>query len=310
MSVIKLENLVVEYGDFRALDNVSLTIGEERVALLGPNGAGKSTLMKSVLGYLRATSGSIHVFDHPLPKEALQVRKDIGYMPEREVVSPHVSAVGFLTHCGRLFGMSRVDALERAHGVLNFVGLGENRYRPMGTYSTGMLQRAKLAQALIHDPKLLLLDEPTNGLDPEGRLEMLELIKDIATQRSVSILFSSHLLPDVEHVCNRIIMVNEGHIVRDGALSELTEKRHQTLELGFRGPADTFLSHIKEQGAQCQVLPNGRYLVQLPDSLDGPAIFNMAREQQVQIRHYEQARQTLGEAFVEAIELPGTAEAS
>ena len=304
MAVIELDKLIVQYGAFRAIDNLTLSIGEERVALLGPNGAGKSTLMKSILGYLRATSGSIKVFDHPLPKEALQVRKDIGYMPEREVVSPHVSAVSFLTQCGRLFGMSRVDALERAHGVLNYVGLSENRYRPMGTYSTGMLQRAKLAQAIIHDPKLLLLDEPTNGLDPDGRLEMLDLVKDIATRRKVSILFSSHLLPDVEHVCDRILMVNEGKVVRDAKLEDLTISRSSTLDVGFWGPADALLQRLDTAQVSYRVQPNGRYLIEVSETLNGPPFFQLAQEAQVQIRHYQPARQTLGEAFVDAVEAP------
>ena len=310
MAVIELENLVVEYDGFRALDNLNLSIGEERVALLGPNGAGKSTLMKSILGYLQATSGTIKVFGHTLPHNALDVRRDIGYMPEREVVSPHVSSVSFLTHCGRLFGMSRVDALERAHGILNYVGLGENRYRPMGTYSTGMLQRAKLAQALIHDPKLLLLDEPTNGLDPDGRMEMLELVKDIATQRNVAILFSSHLLPDVEHVCSRIVMVNDGKIVQDGSLDSLTVARASTLEIGFWGEGLPLLEKLVESGARYKLLPNGRYVLGVPDTMTGPDIFSRASEMGVQIRHFQQARQTLGEAFVGAIAQPGTAETS
>ena len=177
MAVIELENLEVRYEDLKALDGVSCAIEGGAVGILGPNGAGKSTLMKTLLGFNRASTGAARLFGLEMPRHALHVRQQLGYMPEREAASPKVSAVSFLTYLGRLFGMSRVDAMERTHEVLNYVGLGENRYRKMETYSTGMLQRVKLGQALVHDPKLLLLDEPTNGLDPDGRLEMLDLIR-------------------------------------------------------------------------------------------------------------------------------------
>ena len=184
MALIELEDVEVYYGDLMALDGVTCAIEHGTVGLLGPNGAGKSTLLKTLLGFNRATKGTVKLFGKEVPAHALEARQQLGYMPEREVVSPKVSAVSFLTYCGRLFGMSRVDAMERMHEVLNYVGLGESRYRKMETYSTGMLQRVKLGQALVHDPKLLLLDEPTNGLDPEGRLELLELIGEVAGKRN------------------------------------------------------------------------------------------------------------------------------
>ena len=178
--MIDLKDVHVSYGKLKALNGVSLSVDTGAVGLLGPNGAGKSTLLKTLLGFLRPASGTALMFGDEMPKHAIAARHKIGYMPEREITSPRVSAVSFLTYCGCLYGMTRVDAMERAHEVLNYIRMGDNRYRKMETYSTGMLQRVKFAQALIHDPKLLLLDEPTNGLDPEGRMEMLELIKELA----------------------------------------------------------------------------------------------------------------------------------
>ncbi len=182
MNVVEVEGLSVRYGRRVALDGVSLTLPRGAAGLLGPNGAGKSTLMKTLLGFLRADSGWVRVLGHEMPAQALEVRQRIGFMPERDLMSPKVSAVSFLVYCGRLHGMSRPDAMERTHAVHNYVGVGESRYRKMETYSKGMCQRVKFAQAIIHDPKLLLLDEPTNGLDPAGRIEMLE---SIGTSRTV-----------------------------------------------------------------------------------------------------------------------------
>ncbi len=233
MPVIELKDVVVTYGARRALDGVSFTLDGGAVGLLGPNGAGKSTLLKTLLGFKRAASGEVRVFDRVLPGEALTVRQRLGYMPEREVVSPKASAVSFLTYCGQIFGMTRVDAMERAHEVLNYVGLADSRYRPMETYSTGMLQRVKFGQALVHDPRLLLLDEPTNGLDPEGRLEMLELIRELTRKRKVTVLLSSHLLPDIEHVCDRVVVIDRGRVLKDGYIKDLTAPRRINTPCGF-----------------------------------------------------------------------------
>ena len=309
MALIELDNVSVHYGAFKALDGVSCAIEEgTAVGLLGPNGAGKSTLMKTLLGFNRASSGAVTILGHAMPKGALRVRQELGYMPEREVVSPQVSAVSFLTYVGRLFGMIRVDAMERTHEVLNYVGLGENRYRKMETYSTGMLQRVKLAQALIHDPRLLLLDEPTNGLDPDGREEMLQLIADIGRNRKVTVLLSSHLMPDVQHVCKRVIMVQHGRIVEDGTIEALTAPRHGQYEVQVHGGREAFLAALEGRGAHCAGEREEQLLIQLPDGAKADLLFQCARDAETQIRRLEPAKSSLAEVFMKAMQAPAAAD--
>ncbi len=302
MAMIELQDLEVAYGDLKALDGVSCAIEGGAVGLLGPNGAGKSTLMKTLLGFNRAGRGTARLFGLDMPKHALEVRQQLGYMPEQEATSPKVSAVSFLTYVGRLFGMSRVDAMERTHEVLNYVGLGENRYRKMETYSTGMLQRVKLGQALVHDPKLLLLDEPTNGLDPDGRLEMLALIRQVAAGRGVTVLLSSHLLPDVQQVCERVLIINRGRIVRDGSIAELTAAREGQYEVRVRDNPGPFLAGIEAAGCTWRDEQNGSLVITTSDGEDPRFLFEIARAKGTHIRHFLPRRGSLAEAFLKALE--------
>lgn len=296
MAVVELDGLVVKYGDFVALDGITCSIGGGAVGLLGPNGAGKSTLIRTLLGFNRASAGRVSVLGKAMPKQALAVRQMIGYMPEREVNSPKVSAVNFLTYCGRLFGMTYVDAMERAHEVLSYVKLGDSRYRNMDTYSTGMLQRVKLAQALIHDPKLILLDEPTNGLDPTGRIQMLELIRDVAGRRGVAVLLSSHLLPDVQHVCDRVIMIRNGRLVREGLISELTRPRADAYEVRVRDHDEEYRAALDQAGVVWREERNGNLVVNLHDGVG--VLFAAARDCGTQVRHFQPVRTSLEEAFM------------
>lgn len=300
--MIAIDGLTKRYGATIAVDDVSCAVLPGRVTgLLGPNGAGKSTLMKTLLGFNRAVRGSVSMFGMEMPRHALEVRQQLGYMPEREVVSPKVSAVSFLTYVGRLFGMNRVDAMERTHEVLNYVGLGESRYRKMDTYSTGMLQRVKLAQAIVHDPKLLLLDEPTNGLDPDGRIEMLDLIREIAKHRGVTVILSSHLLPDVQHVCDRVVMLHAGKVTREGNIAELTAPFARHFEVRVRDNETEFAEALQRAGLESRDQQNGNLLVSVPEEGDGHLIFQIAREQRTQVRHFQPARHSLAEIFVQAV---------
>lgn len=291
----------VWYGNFQALHNISFEVGSGAIGLLGPNGAGKSTVMKTILGFNRAKTGTVTILDYPMPRHALDIRQRIGYMPEREVMSPLISAVSFLTYCGQLFGMTRIDALERAHEVLNYVNLGETRYRHMETYSTGMLQRVKLGQALIHDPKMLLLDEPTNGLDPDSRIEMLNLVRDLAYNRGVTVILSSHLLPDVQYVCEHVLIINDGKVVSQGSMEDLTALQEQKFEVRVRDNKNQFIQEVIAKGFQCGELKNGDLLISQSGDQDPKTLFEIAKACDTQIRHYRPARRTLAEAFMHAI---------
>jgi len=301
MALVELENVEVSYGRIKALAGISCRIDGGAVGLLGPNGAGKSTMLKTLLGFIRAQTGTVTMFDRRMPGSALEVRQQLGYMPEKDIVSPRVSAVSFLTYCGQLFGMTRPDAMERAHEVLNYVGMDDERYRRMETYSTGMCQRVKFAQALIHDPKLLLLDEPTNGLDPESRIEMLELIRELARKRKVATVLSTHLLPDVEHVCDRVIVVNEGRMVRDGSIWELTAIQAGLFELRVRDNKNAFLDMIEREGCSWSDQLNGNVLISKPHNLEIRRLFEIARANGTQIRHLRPVRRRLEEVFMDAI---------
>ncbi len=310
MPLIDLQDVSVSYGPRKALENVTLSIGAGAVGLLGLNGAGKSTLLKTLLGFLRAGHGTVTMFGRQMPRHSVKVRHLLGYMPESEVVSPKVSAVSFLAYCGCLFGMSRTDAMERAHEVLNYVGLDSSRYRKMEAYSTGMRQRVKFGQALIHDPKLLLLDEPTSGLDPDGRVEMLELIGQLARTRDVTILLSSHLLPDIEHVCERVIMIHRGHVVSDSTMSDLMSLQEDRYEVRLRARDDVrvFLEKADGAGFACQtkgahstVSTDGTIIVSKPEAFDVRDLFAIARDTGAQIRHCVPVRRSLEEVFIRTI---------
>src|SRR6478672_11968634 len=234
--VVTLDGVSVAYGRHAALRDVTTAFPPGAVGLLGPNGAGKSTLIKSLLGFLAPERGRMRVLGLDVADAALEIRSRVGYMPESDAHIPGMNAVSFVAYCGELPGLPRVDAIQRAHEVLFYVGLGEARYRNVETYSTGMKQRIKLAQALVHDPDLLFLDEPTNGMDPKGREEMLELIRDLAHNKGVDLILSSHLLPDVEYTCDYVVVMDKGRIAAQGPIAELKGPRGSVYELRAKSP--------------------------------------------------------------------------
>lgn len=299
--MVVMDRLTVCYGKRVALSDVSLEIGEGIVGLLGPNGAGKSTMLKTLLGFCKPSAGTAQLFGVDARHGGREIRRRVGYMPERDVSSPKLSAVSFVSYCGTLAGMPYRDALQRTHEVLNYAGFGEERYRAMETYSTGMRQRAKLAQALVHDPRVLFLDEPTNGLDPVGRVAMLDLIFDVARQRGVAVILSSHLLPDVEHVCKSVILMNHGRVVRQGAIADFTQIHTQRYAVRVKENAPAFQERMKSEGNEAEIAEDGKVLVRLPDDKSPSDIFRLARAWGFQVRDVVPLRQRLEDVFLEAI---------
>src|SRR5216110_2311977 len=219
--LFRLSNVTKTYGKITALRHLSVEIPAGAVGLLGPNGAGKTTLIRTLLGLISINSGSGQILDMDIRRQRLAIRQTVGFVPEDECLFPNVVGVEFVAYAGELGGMSRKDALQRAHEVLDYVGLGEARYRRVDSYSTGMKQRLKLASAIVHDPKLLILDEPTNGMDPDGRNDILELARDLAHNKGMSLLFSSHLLPDVEAVCEYVMVLGRGRLLAQGRIQDM-----------------------------------------------------------------------------------------
>ncbi len=253
MPLIETTGLTKRYGRVTALDGLTLDIEPGIIGLVGPNGAGKSTLIKVLLGLVDATTGTAEVLGIDAAREGLRVREIVGYMPEHDCLPPDQSATNFVIHMARMSGIPPSAARERASEVLRHVGLFEERYRHMGGYSTGMKQRVKLAQALAHDPQLLFLDEPTNGLDPQGRDEMLDLVERTGHEFGISIVMSSHLLTEIERVCDGLIVVDEGKLMRTGRIAELTDET-AVLAVEVEWGADRLAALLAERGLEVRAL--------------------------------------------------------
>ena len=299
--MLTIRNLHKRFGQTVALDGVDCEVGAGATGLLGPNGAGKTTLLRILLGLLPA-SGEARVMGLDPFREPRAVRARIGYMPESECAIPGLFGVDAVAFLGRLAGMSRRDAFKRAHEVMYFVGLGEERYREASEYSTGMQQRLKLAAALVHDPELLMLDEPTNGLDPKGREEILTLLRELATEHKKHLLLSSHLLPDVEHVCTNVVMLRQGRIVRKGPITELTSGEKGTYEVKARGDLARLLAQLRGLGAEVGEGAPGEGAVLLVRAADTATIFRAAHEAGAQVRGLRAVRRTLENVFLDAVD--------
>jgi ABC-2 type transport system ATP-binding protein len=299
--VVDLEGVSVRYGKNAALRDVSVSLPDGAVGLLGPNGAGKSTLLKSVLGLLVAERGRMRVLGLDVRHSPLQIRRRIGYMPESDAHIPGMNAVAFVAYCGELAGLPRADAMQRAHEVLYYVGLGEARYRNVEQYSTGMKQRIKLAQALVHDPELLFLDEPTNGMDPKGRDEMLELVRDIAHNKQINLILSSHLLPDVEYTCDHVVVLDKGAIATQGPIEALKGPRGQVFEIRVKGDAAAFAAAMQSAGLDCHATDDDVMRAFVPDDRGARFLFQLASQQRVQVRHLRASVPTLEDVFAKAV---------
>jgi len=322
--VVVCEELSVRYGKNWALKDVSAAFQLGAVGLLGPNGAGKSTLIKTLLGFVTPDKGRMRVLGLDVAASPLEIRARIGYMPETDSHIPGMNAVSFVAYCGQLSGLPPADAMQRAHEVLYYVGLGEARYRNLETYSTGMKQRIKLAQAIVHDPDLLFLDEPTNGMDPKGRDEMLALIRDLAHNKRVNLILSSHLLPDVEFTCDHVIVVDKGAIATAGPIQALKGTRGRVYELRIKGDQSGFIDVLRGEGLDCHDTDEDVIRVFVPEPqlsqaepamppapLDPAAatnpdpgarrLFRLAARERVQVRHLRPSVPTLEDVFARAV---------
>ncbi len=296
-----LHDITKTYGKITALRQLTVSVPTGAVGLLGPNGAGKTTLIRTLLGLITVDAGDGQVLGMDIHRRRLDIRQVVGFAPEDECLFPGVAGIESVAYAGELCGMTWKDALQRAHEVLNYVGLGEARYRRVETYSTGMKQRLKLAAAIVHDPQLLILDEPTNGMDPAGRQEVLELARDLAHNKGMSLLFSSHLLPDVEAVCDHVLVLARGQLLAQGKIKDLKQAHEQTVELRVKTDATRFARRLMEQG--CGVEPVEDLLrVRLPLGRSLDLLWKLAAASGEQIRYLRPQRSTLEEVFLKAVE--------
>src|SRR5438270_5067793 len=302
--LFRLTDVTKTYGPVTALRHLTVEAATGAVGLLGPNGAGKTTLIRTLLGLISIDSGSGEVLGLDIRTRNLDIRQQVGFLPEDECLFPAVPGVGFVAYAGELCGMAPADALQRAHEVLNYVGLDEARYRTVESYSTGMKQRLKLAAAIVHDPKLLILDEPTNGMDPAGRQDVIELARDLAHNKEMSLLFSSHLLPDVEAVCDHVIVLGRGALLAQGAIRELKQAHPGAYEVRLKGDPEPFLRRLRAAGGEAEPHEDDVLRVHLADGQTPELLWRIAAELGEQIRYLRPQRSTLEEVFLKAVGHP------
>ncbi|MCK5146241.1 ABC transporter ATP-binding protein [bacterium] len=300
MSVI-LEDFTISYGKYVAVDAMTAAFPSGSTGLLGANGAGKSSLIKGLLGLVPLAGGRATILGRDVASERKAIRQMIGYMPEDDCLIPGLTGIGMVQYAGELCGMSGQDAIQRGHEVLFMVGLGEARYRKVESYSSGMRQRIKMAQALVHDPKLLFLDEPTSGMDPKGRQEMLELIQTISSRGTMSIVLATHILIDVERTCERAVIIHRGKLIKEESIKNLQGSYSGTYTVRVEGNRDSFEKKLKQAG--CQIEPNGKHLmdVSLPDGADTQIVLIAAKDSGATLRKLVPSVQSLEDVFVKMI---------
>jgi ABC-2 type transport system ATP-binding protein len=302
--LVELQGLSVQFGKREILRGLTASLRGQSIGLLGPNGAGKSTLINTLLGFYKPYAGSAKVFGYDIGTDARKIRELVGYMPENDAFISKMNAVSFVQMMGELSGLPADMALERAHEALFYVGLAEARYRPLGTYSLGMKQLAKLAQAIVHGPKLLILDEPTNGLDPSARQRMIRMIGEIRDGKEMRIVLCSHLLRDVEDTCDEVLILKQGRIAHYSNLDEERRANKRFLELetyGVNGANGDFTAAIEKLGCECAVTANRMKMI-LADGVETRDIFRLAAERQVRIRRMNFRRDSLEDIFLKAME--------
>ncbi|MGA8664047.1 MAG: ABC transporter ATP-binding protein [Thermoplasmata archaeon] len=297
--LLEARDLSRSFGEVDALQGVSFSLPEGAIGLIGPNGAGKTTLLRVLMGLIPPTSGGASVLGQDTSLNGLSIRERVGYMPEDDCLLPEMTGIGFVAYMGRVSGLPKELAFRRAHEVLQFTGLKEERYRTISEYSVGMRQRVKLAQALVHDPPLCILDEPTAGLDPAGREGMLALLRILAGRPERSMVLSTHLLGDVERVCDQVLMLNGGRLLAVGPLAELASTGRDELVVRLKGDPSPFVEALRRRGIVPRV---GLAELRLDRPADGErVVFEAARESGVQIRYLGPGARTMEELFLRLV---------
>lgn len=299
--VIETVNLCKQYGPQKALDAVSVSVSPGAIGLLGPNGAGKSTFMKCLLQLHPITSGSARLLGREVGSEGREIRKRVGYTPEQDCHIPGMVGCEYVTYCARLCGLPFQVARQRAHEMLDFVGMGQERYRKIDTYSTGMKQRLKLAQAIVHDPEIVFLDEPTNGLDPKGQIQILELVQSLWRDHGICVVLSSHLLHDVDRICEQIIIIARGRVLVHDTLENLKSRRRGAAEVVVAHRQSELMEACRRQNWPSELLPNGHVKVEHRAEDLNPLI-KMMHEIRLAPLEIIPSPNALEEMFVQALE--------
>ena len=300
--VIELDGLSVKFGKREILKNLRADLRGRAIGLLGPNGAGKTTLIHTLLGFHPSSAGTARIFGQNIGDDPKSMLAEIGYMPERDSFIAKMTCVHFVRLMAELSGLPSAAALERAHEALFYVGLGEARYRTVDTYSLGMKQLAKLAQAIVHGPRLIILDEPTNGLDPPTRQRMIRLIREIRDSGEARILLSSHLLHDVEECCDEILILKDGCIAAHCDLEAERKSNRTFLEMEMRGDTGAFVKAVGELGCEYAQTSERRIKIVLQDGIEIRDFYHLAMEHSVQIRRLNFKKDSLEDIFLKAME--------
>ncbi len=302
--VIETKGLRKQYGSQTVLDGIDLELPKGSIGLLGPNGAGKSTFIKCVLQLHGKDDGTVSLLGQDIDRHGRETRKRIGYAPEQDCHIPGMLGCEYVTYCGELSGMPFEAARQRAHEMLDFVGMGQERYRKVDTYSTGMKQRVKIAQALVHDPDLVFLDEPTNGLDPKGQAMILELIERIWKESEISVVLSSHLLHDVDRICERIVIIAQGSVVAHDTLAALKQRRKAEAEIVIGQGKEALMAALANKGWPNRLLSNGNVKVEHGESSLNPLIAFM-RDNDFSPLEIKESPDALNELYLQALK-PGS----
>ena len=301
-AVIELEGITKDYGSFRALDDVSFVVETGITGLLGPNGAGKSTLIKVLLGLLRTTSGRGRLLNYEVGRQFREIRANVGYMPEDDCFFHGLTGVESVQFSAQLSQFPQLEGLRRSHEILDFCGIGQERYRAVETYSTGMRQKLRFAQAIVHDPPVLVFDEPTSGLDPAERESMLNRIKLLARDHGKAVLLCTHILPDVQTISDAVVILARGRVQVADRLQELSRPTKPSLQVQLTGETAGFVSQLREQGLNVETTRNGTLVIEGPQHELADHVWRIARQSGVGVRSIAPSRNSLDEIFLAAVQ--------